>query len=106
MAFEIPGSCTLPSAERPIRLKEFDDLLQSSVRRADRLSSTQLTLHLQGGDELEERARDLAARETECCSFFDFAVTTGEAEVVLRVEVPAQHADILDSLQVMAGSTV
>lgn len=99
MAFDIPSACTLPTAERPIRLREFDDLLATSSRRADRMSATSLTLHLAGEAGLEQRTRDLAARETECCSFFTFDVATGGDDVILTVAVPPQHSSILDSLE-------
>lgn len=99
MAFDIPTACTLPTAERPIRLKEFDDLLATSSRQADRTSATSRTLHLAGGDDLEQRTRDLSARETECCLFFTFHIASEDDGVVLTVSVPPQHSGILDSLE-------
>jgi len=57
---------------------------------------------LTGPSGLATRVRDLARRETECCSFFTFAVseepaTAGE-RVMLDVRVPAAHADVLAAL--------
>jgi hypothetical protein len=98
MAFDIPDSCALPTAERPFRLKEFDALLDHSVG-ATRTSATQLTLSLRGDDRLEPITRDLTAREASCCSFFDFSIQSVDGDVVLGIGVPAQHAGILDSLQ-------
>jgi hypothetical protein len=102
MSFEIPDACTLPTSARPIRLAEFDELLTHSVRSAERDSATHLTLRLHRGKNLESVTRDLAAREAECCSFFDFTVTPDGPDVVLEVGVPPQHSSILDSLQARA----
>ena len=105
MAFEIPSSCTLPSVDRPLRLAEFDELLHQAVR-AERLSPTALRVVLEGDAGLEPRVRDLAERESSCCSFFSFDVTAREhGGVQLRIEVPAQHASILDSLHARAGTS-
>ena len=113
MSFVVPDACMLPTAERPLRLAEFDDLF-ASVRRVDPIGATHARLHLTGPAGLAARVRDLAARETECCSFFTFTTTgkpaaDGEA-VVLDIEVPAAHADELASLAqrasaVSAGAT-
>jgi hypothetical protein len=99
MSFDVPGACTLPTAERPLRLAEFDELFATGVRR---VSVTYARLYLTGPAGLAARVRDLAARETACCSFFTFTTVPepaaeGEA-VVLGVEVPAAHADVLASL--------
>ena len=45
------------------------------------------------------RARDLTARESECCSFFTFTFDRRPADALaLDVEVPAAHVDVLDAL--------
>lgn len=102
MSFDVPDACTLPIAERPLRLAEFDDLFATAVRRVDPVSATHARMHLTGPAGLADRVRDLAARETECCSFFTFTTTaepaTGGEAVVLDIEVPASHADVLESL--------
>jgi hypothetical protein len=113
MSFDVPDACTLPTAERPLRLAEFDDLC-TSVRRVDPITATHARLHLTGPAGLAARVRDLAARETECCSFFTFTTTgepaAGGEAVLLDIEVPAAHADVLASLTqrasaVSAGAT-
>jgi hypothetical protein len=104
-----PEACTLPTADRPLRLTEFDDLFATAVRRVEPVTPTHARLHLSGGTGLAVTVRDLTARETECCSFFDFTVTPETAEqgetVILDVEVPTQYADVLDAL-VRRASTV
>jgi len=114
MSFDVPDACTLPTAERPLRLAEFDDLFATAMRRVDPVSVTHARLHLTGPVGLAARVRDLAARESECCSFFTFTTTPkpatdGEA-VVLDIEVPTAQADVLAFLAqrasaVSAGAT-
>jgi hypothetical protein len=108
MGFDVPEACTLPTAERPLRLAEFDDLFATAVRGVEPVSATRARLHLTGPAGLADRVRDLAARETECCSFFTFTTTPepasdGEA-VVLGIGVPAAHADVLASLVQQASA--
>ncbi len=90
-------ACTIPTAERPLRLAEFDDLFRQSVVAVDRVGlSTRLTL--KGATGLHDRVADLTARESQCCSFFDFSLDGDDDGLVLAVSVPAARADILDAL--------
>lgn len=102
MSFEVPDACTLPTAERPLRLAEFDELFAAAVRRVEPVSAGHVRMWLTGPAGLEQTVRDLAARETECCSFFSFTITpeeAGDGQVLrLDVTVPAQYTDVLDSL--------
>ncbi|GGM77268.1 hypothetical protein ACFFX1_52465 [Dactylosporangium sucinum] len=104
MAFDVPDACTLPTAEQPLRLAEFDALFATAVRAVTTVSPTHARMRLTGAAGLEAAVRDLAARETQCCSFFTFTVTpqpatgTGGEALVLDVEVPAAHTDVLASL--------
>jgi hypothetical protein len=43
--------------------------------------------------------RDLTAREAECCSFFTFTLTPDGETLILDIEVPDSHADVLASLR-------
>jgi hypothetical protein len=99
---EIPDACILPTADRPLRLAEFDALFATSLREVEPITTTGARMRLAGPAGLEATVRDLTARETECCSFFAFTVTReatddGEA-VTLDIEVPARYADVLASL--------
>ena len=98
MSFVIPEACTLPTAERPLRLAEFDALFTAAVRQVEPVSPTHARMRLAGPAGLEATVRDLAARETQCCSFFTFTVTPDGDGVLLDVAVPAQYADVLASL--------
>jgi hypothetical protein len=95
----VPEACTLLTAEQPLRLAEFDAL--SATGSGVRLSPTQLRLDL-GAD--VDAIRDLARRESECCSFFTFTITTPQpGRVCLDIEVPAGHVNVLDALAKRAG---
>ena len=100
MSFDVPDACTLPTIDRPLRLAEFDDLFASAVREVEVLAPTHARMRLVGGDGLADRVQDLAVRETACCSFFDFTVTPvpDDGTVVLDIEVPPAHAEVLASL--------
>lgn len=93
----VPSACTLPSADQPLRVAEFDELFATSARTIERPSADRLVLVLDPAS--EATARDLVARETGCCSFFDFVFTSiADGDVRLSVSVPAGRADILDAL--------
>ncbi|MEU8076804.1 hypothetical protein AB0B31_15280 [Catellatospora citrea] len=95
----VPPACTLPTAEQPLRQAEFDALFSTALRAGVRLDGRRLQLTLVGEPSLRAAVEDLAARETECCSFFAFTVTSpAPGRVVLDVEVPAAHTDVLDAL--------
>jgi hypothetical protein len=95
----VPEACTLPTAQRPLRLAEFDELFATAVRQAERLDDTRLRLTLAGPAESETAVRDLTERESRCCSFFSFDVSTQPpGQVVLDVAVPAEQVDVLDAL--------
>jgi hypothetical protein len=93
-----PQECTLPTAERPLRVAEFDALFAAAVRPARRPAPDTLEVFLAAGAEVAAAARDLMARETACCSFFTFTLRTGARESVLEVRVPAAQAAVLDAL--------
>jgi hypothetical protein len=97
-----PDACTLPTADRPLRLAEFDDLFASSLRDQQRISPTVLRWTLDPA--AEATARDLTRRESECCSFFVFTFTPGPATLRLDVEVPATQAEVLDALAQRAAA--
>ncbi|QLQ35600.1 hypothetical protein [Micromonospora robiginosa] len=92
-----PDACTLPTADRPLRLAEFDGLFHDAVRRIDRVSTRHLRLRLDGA--AEPAARDLIVRESACCSFFTFHLTRAAGDVLmLDIRVPPARVDVLDAL--------
>ncbi len=95
----VPDACTLPTAQRPLRLAEFDQFFRAAVRGSERLSTQHLRLRLAGDAQVEATARDLAARESSCCSFFAFDISrSGPDALTMDVRVPATHVDVLDGL--------
>ncbi|WP_129663577.1 hypothetical protein [Phytoactinopolyspora endophytica] len=107
----VPDACTLPTAEQPLRVTEFADMFATAVHRIVRTSATELHLILDGYPATEATARELAARETDCCSFFTFTfhpARVGHAVRALEVTVtvPAAHVAVLDGLQHLAETVV
>ncbi|MDP9792855.1 hypothetical protein J2S43_001367 [Catenuloplanes nepalensis] len=93
----VPEACTLPTADRPLRLAEFDDLFTAALRGQSRASAT--TLHWDLDPATETKVRDLACRETGCCSFFAFTIRPGAGSLRVAVRVPAAHVAVLDALE-------
>jgi hypothetical protein len=94
-------ACTMPIADRPLRLAEFDALFAANVRSVERCGAD-VRIHLTGGVGLRERVRDLTDRESSCCSFFTFALAGTDQDLTLDVSVPAARQEILDALAVRA----
>jgi hypothetical protein len=92
----VAGACTLPAAERPQRLAEFDGLFATALRGQERLSPTRLRWWLDPA--AEQAARDLASREAGCCPFFTFTFASAGGAVRLDVTVPQAHAGVLSEL--------
>jgi hypothetical protein len=93
----VPAACTLPSADRPLRVAEFDELFAAAVRDVQRSGPTELAVTLAAAPGRADLVRDLTRRETECCSFFTFRLEDGDP-LRLRVTVPPAHTDVLDAL--------
>ena len=93
-----PDACTLPTAERPLRVAEFDDLFTTSVRAVHRLDPTAVRLDLEPSADVAARAANLVVRETGCCSFFTFSLVATGGELRLDIGVPEEHAEVLEAL--------
>ncbi|WP_329081264.1 MULTISPECIES: hypothetical protein [unclassified Streptosporangium] len=100
----VPSACTLPTAERPLRVAEFDALFAEAVQAVTRPQRTRLRLELVFSPEHAARAAELAARENGCCSFFTFTLTITGGHLALEVAVPAEQAEVLDALQARAAA--
>ncbi|MFG2623105.1 hypothetical protein ACGFXC_36395 [Streptomyces sp. NPDC048507] len=94
----VPQSCTLPTAERPLRVAEWDALFSEQLASLSRPGPLRLRLDLTGGPGVEERVRDLVEREGGCCSFFSFTITPGEDLIGLDIAVEVEHAVVLEAL--------
>lgn len=82
-------------------MQEFDDLFAASLRRIDRIAPTALRLTLDPA--AEASARELAVRESACCSFFSFGFYPATGALQVDVEVPPAHAAVLDALAARVG---
>lgn len=93
----IPDSCTLPTEAQPLRVAEFDELFTSALRGVERISPGDLRLVLEPAAEAD--ARELAAKETECCSFFSFTFAHIEdGGLVMEVGAPEAQRAIVDAV--------
>lgn len=101
-----PQTCTLPTAEQPLRIAEFDALFTTVLTDVHRSTRTRLRLELEAGAEVETTARDLTARESQCCSFFAFTFGHAEDALHLDIDVPPAHIDVLDGLEARARSAM
>ncbi|MFI6320214.1 hypothetical protein ACIBG8_21960 [Nonomuraea sp. NPDC050556] len=81
---EIDGACTLPSAERPTRVAEFETLFGQATGAEHRPGGLRLVF----GVELAAKVADLAARESGCCSFFTFTMKITGEELSLDIAGP------------------
>jgi hypothetical protein len=97
----VPDTCTLPTVERPIRTAEFDRFFTDAVRSVRRPGPARLELVLTG--DTEAAARELAARESSCCSFFAFDFTTTAEGPVMGVGVPVAYIEVLDAFAARAA---
>ncbi|MFE6923482.1 hypothetical protein ACFVAV_20830 [Nocardia sp. NPDC057663] len=100
----VPDACTLPTAEEPIRVAEFDRFFAESVHGMARPAPTQLELQLAA--DADAAARDLAARESNCCSFFTFDFDTTGTGLVMRVGVPAAYVEVLDAFAARVEASI
>jgi hypothetical protein len=100
----VPQACTLPTADRPLRVAEFDELFATSLRGLDRHEPAALRITLEPTPEIAARTADLMVRETGCCSFFTFSlVTTGDG-LRLDIAVTETQLEVLDALEVRAAT--
>ncbi len=97
----VPSSCTLPNAEQPLRLAEFDAFFASDVTGVEDLAGG-VRLRLVPDDRVAVRASSLAARETQCCSFFTFTLTATGSELVLDITAPDARSDVVGEIATRA----
>ncbi|MCC3764701.1 hypothetical protein K3N28_16715 [Glycomyces sp. TRM65418] len=102
LAWVPADACELPTAERPLRLAEFEDLFATAVTGLDRPAPTRLRMALSPDPAAAARAAELAVRETGCCGFFAFALTAVEHTLTLEVSVPQGRTEVLDGLAAQA----
>jgi hypothetical protein len=87
-------ACRLPTEEQPLREAEFDALFATALAGVERPAPERVRLVFRPDVDIE----DLVARESSCCSFFDFAITATTDGLVLDVRVPVTRVAVLDGL--------
>ena len=98
ISLEAPAACTLPLADRPDRLEEWESLFRRHVLDVHRPSSTQTDLELGPDPAAAGEAADLAMREAGCCSFFDFTLHAAGNRLRLVIGVRQRYAGVLAAL--------
>lgn len=96
----VPEACTLPTGHRPLRVAEFDDVFTAALR-VTRLGPTRLDVVLP--TDIESTARDLADRESQCCTFFTFAFDSRGDDVTMHIDVPPAQTEVLDAIAARVG---
>ncbi|GIG66774.1 hypothetical protein [Phytomonospora endophytica] len=102
----VPDACTLPTAERPARLAEFDGLFAAHLTATALDAPTRARITLSGDTGLPARVGELAARESSCCSFLTFTVTPTSTGADLDIEVPGAHSGVLAALVARAEAVI
>ncbi|MFF5261535.1 hypothetical protein ACFY4C_21535 [Actinomadura viridis] len=98
-----PQACTLPTADRPLRVAEFDALFAEAVTEVRPAGPGRVRLALRPEPQAAGRAAELAARESGCCSFFTFALTARGGTLALEISVDEPHIDVLEALAARAS---
>ncbi|MET8103015.1 hypothetical protein ABZV29_42485 [Streptomyces sp. NPDC005236] len=99
----VPQSCTLPTEQQPLRIAEWDALFTDHLTALSRPGAQRLSLELSGSADMTDRVRDLAERESSCCSLFTFTVATDGKIVRLEVSVDPVHESFLRALDKRAS---
>jgi len=94
----VPPACTLPTADQPLRIAEFDALFAADVTDVQQPSTNTALLTLRPDASVAARAADLAVREAGCCSFFEFTLTATGGQLAMQIRTPAVQIDVLDAL--------
>jgi hypothetical protein len=107
LAWASVEACTLPTAERPFRLAEFDNLFATTLRSVEKTDASRVRLLLNGDEAVAERTQRLADAESSCCSFFTFGVSTVEPGLVaFDIEVPVTYLDVMNGLVARADAAL
>lgn len=88
---EVPVACTLDRSAFEGRMNEFDALFCDALIDRERTADG-ILFRFANRDGVETRVRDLAARELECCSFFEFAISNHGEEVWWEASVGDRDA--------------
>lgn len=89
-----------------MRVAEFDRLFSDILLDVERTALTVLRLTLEPAT--EQHARELAARDSECCALFTFTFNRGAngrtVMAVMEVATPKTRRSVLDAQAERAGA--
>jgi hypothetical protein len=103
MRVETPIACTLTDTDARARVRQWQEILDSSVIAARRASPGRLELTVRGVPALIAALAELASVETQCCRFFRFTMDIRDPEVTLAISVPDGAIETLDGFAEMAA---
>ncbi|GGQ08409.1 hypothetical protein BKA00_007510 [Actinomadura coerulea] len=98
-----PEACALPTAERPLRVAEFDALFAEEVTAVRPAGTGRVRMELRPEPRAAARAAELAARETGCCSFFTFTLVATGGALALEISAGDRRTAVLDALAARAA---
>jgi hypothetical protein len=92
---ELPIACTLTPDGMTARLALIDALAADGL--LDRTATeTGLRVRLRDTPEIEQRARELVAAESQCCPFLDFELARDDGDLLLNIAGPADARPVID----------
>ena len=94
-------ACSLPIADQPGRVAEWDALFRTAVREIEAVpGGVRFGLDRSRAD--VAGVADLADRESQCCAFFTFGVTVATDALALSVDADPEHAEVVAALAARA----
>jgi hypothetical protein len=95
-----PLHCALPAGDAANQALEWSELRGRALSRETLDGGIAMTFEL----DLAAAVEDLAARESQCCSFLD--ITTACTDQHIRVEITSEHPDAPPVVELLAGPTM
>jgi len=96
-----PDACSLPIADQPARVGEWDALFQTAVREIE-TGPGGVRFLLDRSRATVAAVADLADRESQCCAFFTFGVRVASDALALSVDADPEHAEVVQALAARA----
>lgn len=102
-----PIVCTLSAVEQPPRAREWSQLVGSASSQEEITGGQRL--RFPADPVLAGQIAELAAREQQCCRFFDFRLSLSPQAILVEVRAPSGAEDLIRALLeqalVVAGGT-
>jgi hypothetical protein len=92
---ELPIACTLTPDAKTDRLRLIDDLRRDALI-AREPTGAGARLRLRDTPDVERRARELVAAESQCCAFLTFELSRADGELVLDVSGPPDARPVVE----------